>query len=122
MRFRQITFLTFVGLIMQGCGSTATSIDLWPFGSSDNNTSASVSRPANSKEYQCDKGRKFYTRFLDKGETIWLILKDREVNLPKKSSGEYANSGIMLKLDKENAELVVANDATYINCRLVPLK
>jgi hypothetical protein len=122
MRLCQLIFFSLFGLILQGCGSTGASIDLWPFGASENNASASISRPANSKEYQCDKGRKFYTRFLDKGETVWLILKDREINLLKNQTGEYTNSGIMLKLDKENAELVVANDAPYINCKIVPLK
>jgi len=122
MQSRNIIFLGLIGFALQGCGSMGSSIDLWPFGGDSNQQASSASRPANSKEYQCDKGRKFYTRFLDKGETVWLILKDREVNLPKNKSGEYANSGIMLKLDKDIAELTVASDAPYTNCKVVPIK
>ena len=63
--------------------------------------------PANSTEYVCDKGRKFYVRLIDSGASAWLILPEREVSLAKVASanGRYSNGITTLEIDGTNATL-----------------
>ena len=47
-------------------------VNLWPFGNGAD--APRVYRPANSTEYLCEKGKKFYIRVLDNGANVWLML------------------------------------------------
>ncbi len=95
-------------------------VNLWPFG---NGTDAPrVYRPANSTEYACEKGKKFYIRTLDNGANVWLMLSDREVLLPKVGSEKIYSNGIS-RLDMTSAEvnLEASAENRYIGCKVVPI-
>jgi len=88
-------------LMLAGCSS----VNLWPLGGGS--TSGQAPIPANSTEYVCDKGRKFYVRLIDSGASAWLILPEREVSLAKVASanGRYSNGITTLEIDGTNAAL-----------------
>ncbi len=97
-------------------------IDLWPFDGEGSAEQVRTYRPANASEYQCDKNKRFYVRMLDKGETVWLITKEREIALPKVGAGEYRKENIDLMLNKDGAELSMSADTPYTNCKLMAIK
>ena len=70
--------------------SACSSVNLWPFGSSD--TPVLSRTPAGATEYFCNNDRRFYARFLDNGASVWVILPDREFRLDKAdTAGRYTN-------------------------------
>ncbi len=95
-------------------------VNLWPFGNGAD--APRVYRPANSTEYLCEKGKKFYIRTLDNGANVWLMLSDREVLLPKVGSEKVYSNGIS-RLDMTGTEVSLeANaDNRYIGCKIVPI-
>lgn len=101
-------------LALSGCGS----MQLWPFGEDQQDETAG--QPANSTEYECEGGRKFYVRMLDKGNTAWLILPLREVALSRveSASGERYSNGIStLSLKGNEAMLEDGPDNVYKSCK-----
>ncbi len=98
-------------------------VDLWPFDDGpSSNEQVRTYRPANSTEYLCDKSKRFFIRQLDKGESVWLITKEREIALPKTAAGEYAIDTVKLSLGKDGAELKMSAETLYTNCKIVPIK
>ena len=129
---RSLTCVFLLGLLLTGLSACSSvdkavnkvkNIDLWPFDDGDQSSSqVRTYRPANSTEYLCDKSQRFFTRQLDKGETIWLITKEREISLPKVGAGEYRLDDILLSLGKDSASLTMSANAVYTNCKVVPIK
>ena len=101
-------------LLLAGCSS----VEVWPFGEdSPENPTA----PANSTEYQCAEGKKFYVRSMDKGNAMWLILSDREVALPKVEASEgerYSNGVSTLTINNGEAQLEESATSTYADCKV----
>lgn len=109
-----ITFLCMT-ILLSGCSS------LWPFG--NNVESTRVYKPANSTEYLCEKGKKFYVRTLDGGANVWLMLPDHEVLLARVGSEKiYSNSISRLNLSTEEVILDVSPGNQYIGCKVVPIQ
>ncbi len=101
-------------LLLGGCGGGK----LWPFG--EGQAQGRSNAPANSTEYQCNAGKKFYVRMLDKGNTAWLILPDREVSLAKAASGSVArfSNGIStLSMNGDEATLDVSPAVSLTGCK-----
>ena len=105
--------IAIIALQLSGCGG----FSLWPFGSSDDKASIDVTKPANSTEYLCEANKKFYVRNIDKGETAWLILQDREVGLPKVSATRFSNSITTLDLAGDATTLEINATTTYKGCK-----
>ena len=100
-------------LMLAGCSS----VNLWPFGSGSSAGQAPI--PANSTEYVCDKGKKFYVRLIDSGVAAWLILPGREVSLAKVASanGRYSNGITTLDINGTDATLDDGPASSYIGCK-----
>ena len=109
--------------LLDACSSfdKVKDVNLWPFGNSAD--APRVYKPANSAEYLCEKGKKFYIRTLDNGANVWLMLSDREVLLPKVGNEKVYSNGIS-RLDMTGAEvsLEASADNRYIGCKVVPIK
>lgn len=84
---------------LAGCSS----VNLWPFGSSQ---SQELSRtPAGATEYRCNNDRRFYARFLDNGNSVWVIFPEREFRLDKvesDSTTRYTNRQAVLEVNEAN--------------------
>lgn len=101
-------------LLLGGCGGGK----LWPFG--EDQAQGRSNAPANSTEYQCSGGKKFYVRMLDKGNTAWLILPGREVSLAKTASGpaaRYSNGISTLSMNGNEATLDVSPTVSLTDCK-----
>src|SRR3972149_5004100 len=102
-------------LLPAGCSS----IDNYnPFGESK---PAEARKPENSTEYQCDNGKHFYVRMLDKGNAAWLIYPDREVNLDKIAGGagtRYSNGIAVLDINGAEATLNDGPKIAYTGCKV----
>lgn len=98
-------------LLLAGCGGGK----LWPFG--EDKPQGRSNAPANSTEYQCNGGKRFYVRMLDSGNTAWLILSDREVSLAKTASGRYSNGISTLSINGNEATLEVSATASLTDCK-----
>lgn len=102
-------------LILTGCGSISMK-DIPLVGGS---ASSQARVPANATEYQCANGKKFYVRMLDNGTTAWLIYPDREVGLPKASSGNrYTNGVAVLEINNGEATLNDGPAIAYTGCKV----
>ncbi len=103
-----------LALMLHGCGNM--NMKVWPFDSGS--SSGSARGPANSVEYQCDDGKRFFVRWLDNGNTAWLIYPDREVGLPKAASGNrYTNGVATLTLEGGIATLTDGKQVNYSGCK-----
>ena len=99
--------------LLAGCSS----VNLWPFDKGSSHAEAQI--PANSTEYVCDKGKKFYVRLIDNGAAAWVILPVREVSLAKVASanGRYSNGISTLTIDGLDATLDDGPSNTYSGCK-----
>lgn len=104
-------FIFFLALSLNAC----TSLNVWPFNQSEKVVDAAI--PKNSTEYICDSNKKFYVRTMDKGDSVWLILSDREVALNKISSDRYSNTITTLEINGSDATLEINQTITYKNCK-----
>ena len=108
--------------LLAACGTLdkVKDVNLWPFG--NGNDAPRAYKPANSIEYACEKGKKFYIRTLDNGANVWLMLSDREVLLPRVGTEKVYSNGIS-RLDMTGADVSLeANaDNRYIGCKVVPI-
>lgn len=101
-----------VALLLAGCGG----VSVWPFGD-EKKPQAESRGPANSTEYQCDAGKKFYVRLMDNGNSAWLILPDREVALAKVSASRYSNNISTLNINDNEATLDDGSTSSYTACK-----
>ena len=103
-----------LAVLLSGCGG----VKLWPFGGE---TVQDRSRsPANSTEYQCSGGKRFYVRYLDSGGAAWLILAEREVRLDKVAAAagtRYSNGITVLDVNGNEATLVGGTAAPFSGCK-----
>lgn len=100
--------------MLAGCSG----MKIWPFGGEK--TDELTGQPANSTEYQCEGGKKFYVRMLDHGKTAWVILPLREVALPSvvsASGARYSNGITTLNTKGNEATLEDGTDNTYKACK-----
>jgi membrane-bound inhibitor of C-type lysozyme len=103
-------------LAMTAATTGCSSVSVWPFGEESGEGSTA---PANSVEYQCAEGRKFYLRSMDKGAAMWVILSEREFSLPKVESGErYSNGVSTLTITDGVAKLEESPTSTYSDCKV----
>ena len=110
------TFLpgTLLAALLAGCGG----VDLWPFGAQE------VERarvPANSTEYLCDAGKRFYLRILNNGASAWVILREREFRLDKAAAGpgtRYSNGISTLDMKGSEATLNDGPQAVFTGCKV----
>lgn len=106
------------GCVLSGCSS----VEVWPFGEDSVERSTA---PANSIEYQCAEGKKFYIRNMDKGSAVWLILSDREVAMSKVEGAaeKYSNGVSTLTIQDGVARLEETATSIYADCKVpVPEK
>jgi len=109
---RSIALLA-AAVTLAGCSS----VNLWPFGSSD--TPVLSRAPAGATEYFCNNDRRFYARFLDNGASIWVILPEREFRLDKADAGgRYTNRSAILEINEAN-EVSLRDGATlaFTGCK-----
>ncbi len=109
--------IAIIALQLGGCGG----FKVWPFGG-DDKTTTDVAKPANSTEYLCEANKRFYVRNIDKGETAWLILPDREVGLPKVSATRYSNTITTLDIAGDATTLEINAPTSYKGCKATPDK
>jgi len=98
----------FAAVALAGCSS----VNLWPFGSGE--TQELSRTPANATEYRCNNDRRFYARFLDNGNSIWVIFPEREFRLDKVESASitrYTNRQAILEVNEAN-EISLRDGAT----------
>jgi membrane-bound inhibitor of C-type lysozyme len=107
--------LSAVLLLLAGC----TSIENYnPFGDSK---PTEARKPENSTEYQCEGGKHFFIRMLDKGNAVWLIYPEREVNLDKVAGGagtRYSNGVAVLDINGAEATLNDGPRVVYTGCKV----
>lgn len=116
-----ISMLVMCGLL-SACSTVKdlTNVDLanvkvWPFGKEE---APRVYQPANSTPYMCEGNKKFFVRVLDKGESVWLILPDREVLLAKAGTSKVYTNGISkLDLSSDDVMLVVNETTKFVACK-----
>ena len=102
--------------------SACSSVNLWPFGSSD--TPVLSRTPAGATEYFCNNDRRFYARFLDNGASVWVILPEREFRLDRAdSAGRYTNRVAMMEVN-EAGEVTLREGTTlaFTGCKAAPGK
>lgn len=110
-RFFNPILLLSVTLLLTGCGGNI-------FGGSK---PAETRKPENSIEYQCEGGKRFFVRMLDKGNAAWLIYPNREVNLDKVTSSagtRYSNGIAVLDINGAEATLNDGPSIAYAGCRV----
>lgn len=101
--------------MLAGCGT----LDVWPL-KGDSAKSADRSRaPANATEYQCAANKRFYVRPLDGGNSVWLILPEREFRLDKLAGdgSRYGNGVAVLELNGNEARLADGTATNYSACK-----
>lgn len=113
---KRIAVLGFLSCTVLMSGCSTPKVNVWPFGEDTGERSIV---PENSVEYQCAEGKKFYVRMIDKGGAAWVILKDREVSLPKVAGeGEkYSNGVSTLSINGTEARLDESPTSVYIECK-----
>jgi membrane-bound inhibitor of C-type lysozyme len=97
-------------LLLAGCG-------LWPFGDSGRETSRA---PADATEYQCEGGKRFYLRYLNNGESAWIIFPERQFRLDKVASASgtrYAYGSSALDVTRDTLTLNDGSTGTYTGCK-----
>mgnify|MGYP006118778257 FL=1 len=75
--------------------------------------------PEDTTEFQCANNEFFYLKYLDENNSVWVILKDRELRLDR-VEGEntsYANSTTNLDIEEEIAVIKVDSTALYEKCK-----
>ena len=111
--FRPVLALSVI--LLSGCSSIE---NYNPFGGSK---PTETRKPENSTEYQCDSGKRFFVRLLDKGNTAWLIYPDREVSLDKIAGGagtRYSNGIAVLDINGAEATLNDGPKIAYTGCKV----
>ena len=112
----KLSYVAILILALSGCGG----FKVWPFGTSDKVEAASY-KPANSNEYLCDAGKKFYVRNIGNGAAVWLILPDREVALKRVETAEtptrYSNDISTLNITGTDATLDINATTSWKNCK-----
>jgi membrane-bound inhibitor of C-type lysozyme len=114
-------------VLVTGCSTMSNLTDkvsdvhLWPFGDKSKDRSY---RPENASEYQCAANKKFFLRTLDNGESVWLILPEREVGLTKvsKDSTKRYSNGITTLTLAEESTLEINPTTSYTACKLAIVK
>jgi len=109
-----ILALAGIMLVVAGCSS----VNLWPFGESK--TSDGPRGPKDATEYRCVGGKTFHIRYLDGGNSVWVIFPDRQVNLNKvtaESGTRYSNGIAILKIDGAEAALTDGPSISYVGCK-----
>lgn len=119
-KFLHAAMLAPVGLslLLSGCGGINISMPSLPF------TGEKVRdlTPANSTEYQCKGGKRFYVRHLDNGGAAWLIYPDREVRLNKLDAAagkQYSNGIATLTINDDGTMLTDGPAIAYSECKAV---
>jgi hypothetical protein len=112
---KMVTSFLCMTMLLSACSS------LWPFGNKAE--TSRVYKPANSTEYLCEKGKKFYVRTLDSGANVWLMLPDHEVLLAKVGNEKIYTNGISrLNLSANEVILDVSPGNQYVGCKVVPIQ
>ncbi len=111
-------------LLVSGCATPKIpDIKVWPFG--DDKKMVDKTTPENSTKYVCDGGKKFYVRTLNTGESVWLILTDREFGLDKVDSDagkRYSNGSSVLNISVDEATLDDGPTTTYRGCKVAEVR
>ena len=93
---------------------------VWPF--DGDKPQGKALAPSNAALYQCDGGKHFYVRYLDNGNTAWLIYPDREVALAKGTASapatRYSNGIAVLEINGNNATLTDGAAISFTGCKL----
>ncbi|HUW50306.1 MAG TPA: MliC family protein [Sulfuricella sp.] len=101
-----------LSLLLSGCGS----VNVWPFGGEK----VRDLTPANSTEYQCNGGKRFYVRYLDNGRAAWLIYPDRDIRLDKVDSAtgtRYSNGIAVLDINGDESMLADGPAISFSGCK-----
>lgn len=101
-----------LSVLLSGC-SNIPAVNVWPFGGEK----ARDLTPANSTEFQCKGGKRFYVRYLENGNAAWLIYPDREVRLDKTDGTRYSNGIAALTINGDEALLTDGPAIAYTECK-----
>ena len=103
-------------LLLAGCGG----VKLWPFAEGGPTETAQV--PANSTEYRCEGGRRFFVRQAG-ANSVWLIAPDREIRLERigAEGTRYGVGRVQLDLAGDDATLTDP-PANFAGCKRATAK
>lgn len=109
----QKTFWTALAIasLLAGCGDMKPK--LWPF--SDSGPRERAREPADATAYDCSGGKRFHVRKMD-GESLWLVLPEREVRLDRLSGNRYGKGALVLELGSDSASLADGAATPYTGC------
>jgi membrane-bound inhibitor of C-type lysozyme len=102
--------------LLGGCGDMK--VKLWPFG--DDTVRERSRTPGGSTEYQCTGGKRFYTRMLEGGAAVWVILPEREIRLDRLGTANetrYGNGIAVLEINGSEAMLKDGPAVAYTACK-----
>ena len=77
-----------------------------------------IVKPEDSIQYNCSKRKTFYLFYLNEGESIWLVLPDREFKLTQieESQNIYSNNITTLEISSEQTQIRNENEILYDQC------
>ena len=69
--------------------------------------------------FECSENKTFNLRYIDEGEAVWIILKDREFRLKKDSldNNKFLNGLSILNISKENTTLTTNKKNIFKQCK-----
>jgi hypothetical protein len=107
---------------VSGLTDKVSDVHLWPFG--DSKSKDRSYKPENASEYQCASNKKFFLRTLENGDSVWLILPEREVALAKtsKDSTKRYTNGITTLTLADETTLEINPTTSYTACKLALVK
>lgn len=103
-------------VLLSGCGEMK--MKAWPF-SSEKSFQERARGPANATEYQCAGGKRIYLRTMDGGDSVWLILPERELRLDRigAEGSRYGKGAMVLQLSGNDATLTDGAASPFAGCR-----
>jgi membrane-bound inhibitor of C-type lysozyme len=98
--------------------TACSSVNLWPFGGGEDTGRSRV--PENATAYKCDGDKNLYVRYLNSGESAWVILPERQFRLDKASAGagvRYTNGSAVLETKSGEVSLTDGPSVAFTNCK-----
>ena len=115
------SFFILLSLLISSCTSIKLDkeniVDI--FSLDDENQSLS---PENSIQFTCDQNKKFFLRYLENKNAVWIILDNREFRLEKDlvDDNKYSNSKTTLNNLQDNVSIISDEKYLYKECKETP--
>lgn len=111
------SFFILLSLLISSCTSIKLDkeniVDI--FSLDDENQSLS---PENSIQFTCDQNKKFFLRYLENKNAVWIILDNREFRLEKDLiEDNYNNGKTILEISQNNVSIKSNEKFLYNQCK-----